>query len=249
MTIQTEIQLLQPSSKVRLVEIDGSEFSAPVLRIHASFMPFTPAEIAAANGDPNKLKAKSLWWRGMEFDAHPMEITGIGASADQSQDQPTLRVANLAGVASAICRDYDDMARARVTIWDTFGKYLDARNFPGGNPTADPNSCFESVFYIDAKTDETPENVSFQLANPLDLDGLLIPSRQITTVCTWACRNQYRTGNGCTYNGPRHVKKDGTPTDDPALDQCPGSWDACEYLFGKNQPTDFGGFPAAGLIK
>lgn len=249
MSIETDIQSLSPGSKVRLVEIDGSEFGAPVIRIHAAFMPYTAAEIAAANGDETKLGAKSIWWRGMEFDNYSMEITGLGSTSDQSQDQPSLKVSNVHGVASAICRDYEDMARAKVTIWDTFGKYLDARNFSGGNPTADPNSCYESVFYIESKSDEDPEQVTFLLMNPLDLDNLRIPSRQITNVCTWACRGKYRTGDGCGYNGPRRIKSDGTPTDDPALDKCPGTWAACEYLFGPNVETDFGGFPACGLIK
>lgn len=76
------------------------------------------------------------------------------------------------------------MLQAKVTIHDTLGKYLDANNFADGNPTADPTQEKLKVFYIDAKSGETNEVVEFTLSSPMDLQGLMIPTRQLHSLCT-----------------------------------------------------------------
>ncbi|MBS4469585.1 phage minor tail protein L, partial [Cronobacter sakazakii] len=110
----------------------------------------------------------------------PFEITGLASSSDGQSAEPVLRVANLDGVVTALCLRFDDMVQAKVTVLDTFGQYLDARTFPDGNPSADPGQYFRQVFYIDSKAAEDNEVVEFRLSSPMDLQGLLIPTRQIT---------------------------------------------------------------------
>ncbi len=82
MTINTDLQRLEPGNRVRLYEVDGSKFDGPLLRFHADTLPHTPEEIAAANGDESKLPAKSIWWQGEEYSAWPVQVEGIEMSSD-----------------------------------------------------------------------------------------------------------------------------------------------------------------------
>lgn len=248
--ITNDIQKLEPGNKVRLISVDGSAFGADILRFHANTIPHTPEEVTAAGGDESNLLAKSIWFGGEEYGAFPFEIEGLEASSDGQTAQPTLRVADINGVVTALCIHFDDMAQAKVTIIDTLTHYLDARNFPNGNQLADASQCYKQVFFIDRKVSEVAgELVEFELSSPMDLRGLVIPTRQISAICTWACRNQYRTGNGCSYNGSRMFDLKGNPVTDPSQDQCSGLLTDCKARFGADEQLDFGGFPGASLVR
>ena len=141
------------------------------------------------------------------------------------------------------------MAQARVRIHDTLAQYLDARNFPGGNTTADPTQEKLKVFYIDTKELETDEVVQFILSSSMDLQGMMIPTRQLHSLCTWCIRNKYRSGDGCDYAGTRYFDKNNNPVNDPSLDECNGTLTACKLRFGENEELSFGGFPGTSLIR
>lgn len=250
MSINADYQKLEPGNAVRLFEVDGSAFGvAEVLRFHAYNIPHTEQEILAAGGDESKLPAKSIWWQGDEYSAWPCQIEEIEASTNGSSAQPKLSVANLDSSITALCLAYDDMLQAKVTIHDTLAKYLDAQNFPAGNPSADPTQEKLKVFYIDSKSSETNEVVEFTLSSPMDLQGLMIPTRQLHSLCTWCIRNKYRTGDGCDYAGTRYFDKNNNPVSDPSLDECNGTLTACKLRFGENNELSFGGFPGTSLIR
>ncbi|MEY0321162.1 phage minor tail protein L, partial [Providencia stuartii] len=107
MNITSDIQKLESGNKVQLIEVDGSEFDGPVLRFHAYNLPHTPEEIEQSNGD---IKPKSIWWQGNEYGAWPYEIEGMSKNSDGSPPRPTLRVANIDGLISSLCLQFDDMA-------------------------------------------------------------------------------------------------------------------------------------------
>ena len=250
MSLNADYQKLEPGNEVRLFSVDGTAFGmSDVLRFHAHNIAHTPEEIEAAGGAENKLPAKSSWWQGEEYKAWPCQVEGIEATTDGTSPQPKLSVANLDSSISALCLAYDDMLQAKVTIHDTLGKYLDARNFTGGNPTADPTQEKLKVFYIDAKSSETNEVVEFTLSSPMDLQGLMIPTRQLHSLCTWCIRNKYRTGDGCDYAGTRYFDKNNNQVSDPSLDECNGTLTACKLRFGENNELSFGGFPGTSLIR
>ncbi|MCW7764334.1 phage minor tail protein L [Photorhabdus luminescens] len=245
MNITSDVQKLEPGNRIQLIEVDGSKFGGPVLRFHAYNLPHTEEEIEAGG----ELKPKSIWWQGKEYGAWAYEISGISKSSDGSPPRPKLTVSNINSLISSLCLKFEDMLQAKVTVFDTFSHYLDEKNFPAGNPTANSDECFKQVFYIDTKTSEIAgEIVEFELSSPFDLQGLRIPTRQIHTICAWCMRGWYKTGNGCGYAGTKYFDKDGKPTDDPAKDECGGLLSDCKKRFGENNPLDFGGFPASGLI-
>ena len=250
MSLNSDYQKLEPGNAVRLFSVDGTAFgTGEVLRFHSHNVPHTEAEIVAAGGDESKLPAKSIWWQGQEYKAWPCQIEGIEASTSGSSAQPKLSVANLDGSITALCLAYDDLLQAKVTIHDTLAQYLDARNFPGGNPTADTTQEKLQVWYIDAKTSETNQAVEFALSSPMDLQGLMIPTRQLHSLCTWCIRNKYRTGDGCDYAGTRYFDKNNNPVDDPSRDECNGTLTACKLRFGEGNELPFGGFPGTSLIR
>ena len=250
MSLNSDYQKLEPGNTVRLFEVDGSAFGLDeVLRFHAYNLSHTPEEITAAGGDDAKLAAKSIWWQGKEYGAWPCQIEGLEMATSGSTAQPTLTLANLNGSITALCLRFEDMAQAKVTIHDTLAHYLDANNFPEGNPTADPEQEKKQVYYIDRKSLENDETVEFELASPADLRGLQIPTRQIHSLCTWCSRGWYRTGKGCDYAGTRYFDENGQPVDDPSQDKCGGLFIDCQKRHGENNPVPFGGFPGAALIR
>ncbi|MNZ98364.1 Phage minor tail protein L [compost metagenome] len=250
MSLNADYQKLEPGSEVRLFEVDGSAFGVvEILRFHAHNIPHTEQEILAAGGDESRLPAKSIWWQGEEYSAWPCQIEGIEASTDGSSAQPKLSVANLDSSITALCLAYDDLLQAKVTIHDTLAQYLDAKNFAAGSTTADPTQEKLKVYYIDAKSGEDNETVEFTLSSPMDLQGLMIPTRQLHSLCTWCIRNKYRTGDGCDYSGTRYFDKNNKPVNDPSLDECNGTLSACKLRFGENNELSFGGFPGTSLIR
>lgn len=187
---------------------------------------------------------------GEEYAAWPYQIEGLEASTDGNSAQPTLTVADIDSKITSLCLAYDDMLQAKVTIHDTYSHYLDAKNFPAGNATADPQQVRKRVFYIDGKSSEIPgESIEFVLDSPMSLQGKMIPTRQLHSLCTWCMRNKYRTGDGCDYAGTRYFDKNNNPVSDPSLDECNGTLTACKLRFGENNQLSFGGFPGTSLIR
>ena len=244
---------LTPSGRIRLIEVDGSDFSAGILRFHYCPFPHTPAEITAANGDETKLGPKPIIFGGLEYDFWPFQLSDMAMSTDQAAE-PKLEVSNLDGTITALCLQFKDMLNAKVKIIDTFAEYLDAVNFGGVNPTADPQAYSYQQFWLDTKNTEDDESVKWSLSSPADFQGQMLPTRQITSICEWAIRGQYRTGDGCTYNGNAYFDVKGNPVADPALDVCSGMLGHCRKRFGagmadpNSAPLDFGGFAGVTLI-
>lgn len=219
--------------------------------------------VDADDVDPSKLRPKSIWWNGLEFGYWPFLCSGIEFSSTQQSD-PTVAIANLSGVIGALCRAYDQMVNAKVRIIQTSVGFIDAKNFPDGNPDADPNESWVQLYYIDQLASEDNEACQFSLSSPLDLQGLQIPTRQVTTFCIWQSRGLYAKGldieeeNGCTWDlnraGIKYYDAKGDEVFDPSKDRCGGCVKDCRLRFGqlyddpKAAKLPFGGFPASSLI-
>lgn len=243
-----DIQKLDPGNMVRLVELDGSAFNMPeVLRFHNYNVPHTAEELAALPPGTEP-EAKPLWWQGREYAAWPSRIEGISASTDGTEASVKLSVGNLNSRITALCLAFDDLLKAKVIIHDTAVRYLDARNFAGGNPNADTTQESRKVFYVNAKSSEDNEQVQFELASPMNLQGLMIPTRQFHALCEWCIRGKYRSGDGCDYAGTRYFDKDNNPTADPSLDVCSGTTVGCKARHGEDAELPFGGFVGTSLI-
>lgn len=221
MTLITDIQKLEPGGEVVLFELDGSDFGADVVRFHGHAIPHSPQELAAAGANADQLPAKSIWWQGHEYAAWPVQIEGIEANSDGTAARPSFTAGNVNGRITALCLAFEDLLQFRLTIRTTLARYLDAANFPGGNPDADPSQEIVEIWYLDQKTNEDGQYVAWELASPGDVGGEQV-GRQMTTLCHWAMTGGYR-GPDCGYTGP-YFDIDGNPTDDQPGTSVMAAW-------------------------
>lgn len=222
--ITAEIQKLDPSAEIVLFEIDGSKIGAPVLRMYSG--------TDASN--------KAIVWQGRTYEPWAIEATGFEVRSNSTLPRPTVKVSNIFGDVTSLCRQYQDMLGAKFTRIRTFAKYLD------GQPTADPmQELPRDVYLIDRKTHEDGVFVSFELASPIDVMGVRLPRGQVVANC---CRVEYR-GARCGYAGPPVADVKDQPTSDPNKDVCGHRETSCKLRFGTNNPLPYAGFPAAALIK
>ena len=151
---------------------------------------------------------------------------------------------------SSLCVHLDDLVGARVVARRTLGRYLDAVNFPEGNPSADPREELPpEIWIVQQKTLETAQVVEFTLASALDFNGQKLPDRPIIAgVCAWLRKGGYR-GPYCGYTGGRMFDLNGNRVTDPTLDRCSGLMSDCKKRFGEYEVINFGGFPSADLIR
>ena len=241
MPITQDLQTLEGNELIQLVELDGTKFGLDeIFRFHAHNISAEGWASFAAENLP------SIKWQGKEYLPYPYELKDIELSSVGSQPTPKLSVGNIDNRVTRLCLDYDDLVQAKVRIHTTMAKYLDASNWVNGNPTADPTQERVQLFFINSKKPETKKIVEFELCSPFDIQNLQLPTRQITTVCTWCMRGWYRSGIGCDYAGNNYFTKDGFATDDPAKDECGGLLKDCKARHGSD-PLPFGGFPAANL--
>lgn len=241
MGIKLDVQKLEPGMKVRLIEVDCTEFDGDVLRFHAYSIPHTQAEISYAQENGTDLPAKKIVWQGNEYHAWPYDFSGVELDGTGSNASPTLSVANIDGSISALCLALQDLAQAKVSVHTTFEHYLD------GQPDADQTMEFLQVWYIDRKVSENNKVIQWELSNPADLTGKMIPARQIHGVCYWMLQGNYR-GPDCGYTGNAYFDINDEPTADPAKDDCGGLVKSCKLRFGADQPLSHGGFIASSLL-
>ncbi|MCS6489743.1 phage minor tail protein L [Burkholderia thailandensis] len=221
MSVTADIQQLEPGRLIEFFEVDCTEIGADVLRFH------------------RHLQSTSIVWQGREYRSWPIQATGFEQTSDAQQPSPTLRVGDINGTISALCVALGDLVGAKVFRRRTLARYLDAVNFPAGNPTADPNEEMPpQQWRIEQKSDEQPGlHVEFTLSSPLDFGGQQLPKRQIISICQWGYR-----GPECGYTGAACFDKDDNPVSDPALDRCSKKISGCERRFSVNNPLPIGGF-------
>lgn len=227
-TITSELQKLEPSAVIELFELDVTPLGGVLYRFHAG---------------TNELKT-DLIWQGNVYTRYPVQVTGFEISAQGSLPRPKLRVSNMLSAITALLLDHEDLIGAILYRKRTLKKYLDADNFDGGNPTADPDASFaDDKYFVDRKSSENRDAVEFELAASFDLAGIQLPRRQIVqNICVW----KYRGGE-CGYSDTRYFLANDNETSDPNLDVCGKRLTSCKARFGSGGDLPFGGFPGASL--
>lgn len=114
MTIETDVQKLEPGAIVELFELDLTPFGGDLLRFHAG---------------TNGLLA-NVTWNGNAYTAFPVAASGFEFTGQGQAPRPKLMVSNVAGSITALVLQYDDLVGAKITRRRTLAKYLDAVNFP-----------------------------------------------------------------------------------------------------------------------
>lgn len=230
-TIAAELAKLSPSARIDLYVIDLTPLNGPLIRLHAGL---------------NKLM-QPVVWQGEQYVGFPIQAEGFDVRADGTQPRPTITASNLYGSLNAAVREYNRLVGARLIRKRTRARFLDAVNFPGGvNPDADPTAAIaDDVWVFDRIGNRDKFRISWELANPLDQPGRVVPARQCrNTVCTW----EYRSAD-CGYAGLPVAKADDTPTSNPTEDRCSLLVSGCKLRFGADALLPIGIFPGVGLLR
>ena len=245
-SIASEAQKLNPSSIIELYELDTrNHVGGEIFRFHAGV---------------NGLQSY-ITWKGNQYVPFPIQAEGFEWKGSGTLPRPRVTIANVTGLLGAAVREMDDLIGSRLTRLRTFSKYLDAVNFPGGNPLADPTAEFaRDVFFINRKVTENKFLIEFELASMLDVHGVKLPKRMIiSNVCSW----KYR-GPECGYTGGPIADQKDVATTDPAQDQCGKRVESCKLRFpladqaqmptfgsgdAGGQGLPFGGFPGVAIVR
>ena len=174
----SDLQKINPSSIIELftLTLDSALHGATtVYRFHSGTN-------LNANGN--------IIWAGNEYLKFPIQASGFAYKRGQLP-RPTITISNMGTPSiSAILLTVNettagnDLGGAKVVRIRTLAKFLDAANFSGAtNPfgTPDPNAEFpQEIYYIDRKSAENREIVTWELAAGFDLAGIRAPKRQCT---------------------------------------------------------------------
>ena len=174
----SDLQKIYPSSIIELftLTLDSALHGATtVYRFHSGTN-------LNANGN--------IIWAGNEYLKFPIQASGFAYKRGQLP-RPTITISNMGTPSiSAILLTVNettagnDLGGAKVVRIRTLAKFLDAANFSGAtNPfgTPDPNAEFpQEIYYIDRKSAENREIVTWELAAVFDLAGIRAPKRQCT---------------------------------------------------------------------
>ena len=262
MTLNSDFQKLYVDGLIKLFELDASALGAGVLRFHGHISYEDWEKIYSSIGSDGLMGAdtgsigkvfdvgdEKQWQRNIIFDGQTFEpmalqVSGLEMRSDGKASAPTLSMANnikgIQGAVTAYCLQFGDFAGAKIKVITTLAKYLDAENFSAGNATANPSEKREQIWFIEQKTSENAQQVTFELSNPVDFEGLKIPTRQISNYCNWEYRSEE-----CGYIGSAMFTEKDEPTDNPAFDRCSYRTSGCNCR--KNE-LRFGGFPASSMV-
>ena len=262
MALNSDFQKLYVDGLITLFELDARTLGAGILRFHGHishedweriYTSIGSAELIGADigsigkvfdsGD-EKVWQRNIIWQGQTFEPMALEVSGLEMRSDGKASAPTLSMANniggIQGAVSAYCLQFGDFAGAKLKVITTLAKYLDAENFSTGNATANPSEKREQIWFIEQKTSENSQQVTFELSNPVDFEGLKIPTRQISNYCNWEYRSEE-----CGYIGSAMFTEKDEPTDNPALDRCNYRTSGCRC---RENELHFGGFPASSMV-
>jgi phage-related protein len=115
-----------------------------------------------------------------------------------------------------------------------------------GNPTADPTAHFDDeLWVIDRRGPSKAEVVTFELASPIDVAGLMLPRRQ---VIAGVCIAEYRSAD-CGYTGPAVARADNTLTGLMSEDDCGHCLQSCQLRSWPDNELPYWGYPGAGTIQ
>lgn len=262
MTLNSDFQKLYVDGLITLFELDARALGAGILRFHGHISYEDWERIYSYIGSDGMLGDeaqligevfenaeskpwyRNIIWQGQTFEPMALEVSGLEMRSDGKASAPTLSMANnvggIQGAISAYCLQFGDFAGAKLKVITTLAKYLDAENFSTGNPTANPSEKREQIWFIEQKTSENAQQVTFELSNPVDFEGLKIPTRQISNYCNWEYRSEE-----CGYIGSAMFTEKDEPTDNPTLDRCNYRTSGCRC---RENELHFGGFPASSMV-
>ncbi len=133
----------------------------------------------------------------------PIAMTDMSLDGKGTIARPKITVSNINGFVSALLLQNQQLNGATIIRRRVWAKFIDSSNFPGGvSPySPDPTAAYpDEPWVVNRKVTENPQVVQWELASPIDLQGINIPRRQIiANIC--AAPVKYRDSRTCGYTG------------------------------------------------
>ncbi|EKC7217700.1 phage minor tail protein L [Salmonella enterica] len=180
-------------------------------------------------------KGEPVTWQGRKYDAYPISAGEFEMNAKGPDARPTVIISNLFGLVTGMAEDLQSLVGGVVVRRQVYEKFLDAVNFDGGNPDANPEQEAVARYSIEQLSELTSLTATFVLASPTETDGSVFPGRiMLAEICTWVYR-----GEDCGYSGPPVADEFDRPTANPAEDRCSKCPHACKM---RGNIANYGGF-------
>jgi len=145
--------------------------------------------------------ANQIVFQGKTFTPYPIKAENFSWNTRGTAPRPTLTVSNIGSVCSALLRQYGDFVGCKLTVRQTFARYVQGGSEPDGTKEFTP-----LVFFVDRKSAENNTICSFELSTPWDAQGKMLPGRQILANY---CPFTYR-GTECGYTGVPKQNRNGS---------------------------------------
>ena len=177
------LQSTNPSAVIELFELTfdtdlhGSRAGVPTSNNDTNIYRFHAGSNLNTSGD--------IIWQAKTYLRYPIEATGFSFKQGQLP-RPEITISNALSLITALMLEVNevtagnDLTGAKVTRIRTLAKFLDAANFSGGNGNAANNEFPREIYYVDRKSAENRDLVTFELASVSDLAGIRLPKRQCT---------------------------------------------------------------------
>lgn len=188
--IIAEQSAYSPSSLIELFTLDGTTVGLDTVYYFVN----------GSNGN-----FQSVVFNGVSYMPFPILLEGVDSDGKGGLPRPKLTVSNIRGFVSALLLSSGPLDGATVTRTRVFARFIDAVNFPAGQPrpiwsTPDPTAkCAQESWRINRKVIENQQVVQFELASPLESSRAQLPKR---TILAGLCVDfKYRQTSTCNYSG------------------------------------------------
>ena len=146
-----------------------------------------------------------------EYVAIPIEVSGIETASSGAANRPTLRIANIPIISRSVVNNEDgtndentirnillaegintaeDLLNSKVVVRST----LLSKTYTSSdsNPTSPAAEFPSQTYIIDRVSGESNLIVEFELASPMDIEGVTLPSRVVVgRYCPWRYQGHY----------------------------------------------------------
>lgn len=132
------------------------------------------------------------------YSALPMEMTGVEWSTEGALNRPTITVANVLDVfrTSIGNQTAEDLIGKKIVRRRTLKKYL----YGEASDSSPPVEWPVQIYIIDRVASMNAIQIQYELASPMDLPGVEIPSRKIIgKLCPWRYQGAAIGIDGCLF--------------------------------------------------
>jgi lambda family phage minor tail protein L len=175
-----------------------------------------------------------------EYFPFGIEGDGYELSGQGSLPQPTITVTNISSFVSSWLRDVRHNPRFRIEGAMVVRRVTLLSYLEGGPDAMDTlRERSPDIFRIIQIADRNEQLVRFLLSTPIDLENV-----KFGLIALKTCSFDYRDQLTCNYQGGAMFTRDNEVTEDPLLDLCNGSLEACSLRFPERARTS--GIPGLG---